>query len=212
MTPWLFSFCAHGPKAQPIADIWMFSWPVTELSSEEVFQAYLLTRPWGVKVGTFWFLFTKVTFIQNNAYVSPKLRWVIVYLKGLILGWSFLLRSHAVKEWSKASIAGHLFQRCHWKQQGLSSIFWKKQTKNPGSRGLLTKRLNTPQPCFFGLLLSSAGFNIFLHLLWIRNSENSKPKLTCWCTQVNFRVLRFIQCFPTGFIHQYISKLVLMCH
>lgn len=75
MTPWLFFFCAHGPKAQMISNnllnLWLFSWPVTKLNSEKVFQAHLLPDS-EVRVCTFWFLFTKVVFIQNNALCSRK--------------------------------------------------------------------------------------------------------------------------------------------
>lgn len=69
-----------------------------------------------------------------------------------------------MKELSKANVAGHrlgsLFQRCHLKQQKLSSIIEKS-----GPQGLLTTKINTPRPSFFGLMSSFGDFNVLLHLL-----------------------------------------------
>lgn len=39
-----------------------------------------------------------------------------------------------------------------------------------------------------GFNVISGRFNEFLHLLWIKNSENSEPKLTYWLNILEFSV------------------------
>lgn len=183
MTPWLCSFLCSQTQSPDdfehnLLSLWMFSLSVTEPNSEEVFLAHLLPDS-KVRVCTFWFLFTEVTVIQNNALYFRKTKMGSSSLQRTHTRWNFLLRSHAMRELSKANVAGHrlgsLFQRCHLKQEKLSLIFQKA-----GLWGLFDHEVKHPSAILFGLVSSSDGFNIFIQSLKIRNSGHSKPKLTSW--------------------------------
>ena len=63
------------------------------------FRLICYQTPSEVRACIFWFLFTKVVFIQNNALCSRKTKLgVAINFKGLTLGWNVLLRSQAVEE------------------------------------------------------------------------------------------------------------------